>query len=60
MDPEATLIELLESIRDRDSDGILEAANSLALWSIRGGYVPNDIDRLIKIAQAGHWKQDNC
>lgn len=42
MDPDATLLLLLEACRDNDRDALLAALDDLTRWIERGGVLPLD------------------
>lgn len=47
MDPKATLIDLLESIAARDTDGATEALDNLNGWIAKGGFIPEQIHKAL-------------
>ena len=42
MDPDATLLALLDALADGDADAALDAITHLGGWIAQGGYLPCD------------------
>jgi hypothetical protein len=40
MDPDATLAQLIQAVRDEDADAYKDALTALFEWDSNGGYMP--------------------
>lgn len=47
MDPQATIVLLLESIAERNFEAAQEALDNLTDWSAIGGYIPESIHKAL-------------